>query len=401
MRRSSAIALAALVAVATIAAPAPAAASECAGAQQSVSGIAFAATCAGVAQLLLDPTIGDEDAAALQAQVASDVEAVQAEFDLAFDPRPRIHVLASTERYAAALHAIFGYPTATARWVADNSVSFFEPSLRSIAVNWEAVRVRRPVAAIRHELTHLITLRACAPRCDLVPAWLNEGQARFAEAFTDGSAWRELRMRYEAASLVATGTLLPLTALVTQSSWNAITGWDGYYKYEEAARAVELLRADIGASPMPRLYAQLRAGRNVAEAYAWLTGRSFADFVDTLPARMRGDDATAGIATTAGTPEGAGTSYVLYAFPPESAVTVSVNGTRSASSDLVRVSPQGAWFGWLDPSLPAGLYAITAAAGSTCASAVIVKRAGWRDTRDPEDNARPHGRCPRIITRAR
>jgi len=29
---------------------------------------------------------------------------------------------------------------------------------------WEAVRARRPIAAIRHELTHLVTLEACAPR---------------------------------------------------------------------------------------------------------------------------------------------------------------------------------------------------------------------------------------------
>jgi len=125
-------------------------------------------------------------------------------------------------------------------------VSFFEPSLRLIAVNWEAVRDRRPIAAIRHELTHLLTLDACAPRCDLVPAWLNEGQARLAEALVPGSDWRLVRVRYEAASMAQTGTLIPLNALVSQLAWNALTDWAGYFKYQEAARAVELLREDIG-----------------------------------------------------------------------------------------------------------------------------------------------------------
>src|SRR2546423_15017608 len=115
---------------------------------------------------------------------------------------------------------MFGYSPATAAFVADNSVSFFEPSLPAIAVNWQAVGDRRPVAAIRHELTHRLTLEACAPRCDLVPAWFNEGEARLAEAQVPGADWRMLRLRYEAASMAATNTLIPLHRPRSPQAWN-------------------------------------------------------------------------------------------------------------------------------------------------------------------------------------
>ena len=386
-----ALALALVLVLTLVQVPTAALAGNCAESLRIVSGIRFTHACAGVADLLLEPAIAADDVAAIRAQVIDDTDAVQAEFALSFDARPTLFVFAASSGYAAGLHAIFGYPAATARWVADNSVSFFEPSLRLIAVNWAAIRERRPIAAIRHELTHLLTLRACAPRCDLVPAWLNEGQARLAEATTPGSAWRLLRVRYEAASLAATHTLLPLTALVTQQGWNAITSWEGYYKYQEAARAVQLLRDDVGEAAIPRLYARIRAGDDVARAYAALAGRSFGAFVDDLAARMLDGADAPGIATASGTPEGAGTSYVLYGFAPDSDIDISIAGRYVFASQTVRASPQGSWFGWLDDSLPAGPYRITAASTATCVTITAAKRGGRPALRDPDARGSPVG----------
>jgi hypothetical protein len=346
-----------------------------------------------VADLLLDADIGEADAAMLRDQVAADIDAVEDDFGMRFDARPQIHVLSTTARYAAALHALFGYPDATARWVADNSVSFFEPSNREIAVNWEAIRERRPIAAIRHELTHLLTVHACAPRCDLVPAWLNEGEARYAEAMTAGSEWRVLRMRYEAASLAATRSLLPLTSLVRQESWNAITGWDGYYKYQEAARVMELLRADVGASPIERLYERIRQGEDVASAYASLSGNTFASFVATLPDRLLADAQAPGIATARGTPDGAGVSYVLYGFDPGSELALTIASAHSASTQRVQVSPRGTTFAWLGDDLPRGTYTLTAASAAICVS-VTVAKGGRRPILDPDAGAPVRG-CAR------
>src|SRR5438034_787897 len=212
---------------------------------REVAGIEFALV-PGAADLRIETSLSRDDEAVVASAVASDIPAVEREFGRSFAGRPVVYVFASTPGYTDGFVRIFGYEKATATFVADNSVSFFEPSLRLIAVNWEAVRDRRPIAAIRHELTHLLTLDACAPRCDLVPAWLNEGQARLAEALVPGSDWRLVRVRYEAASMAQTGTLIPLNALVSQLAWNALADWAGYFKYQEAARAVELLREDIG-----------------------------------------------------------------------------------------------------------------------------------------------------------
>ena len=136
----------------------------------------------GTAELRIDAALSRDDDEIVAATVASDIPSVEREFERSFVAPPVIYVFGSNESYAEGFVRIFGYPRATATFVAENSVSFFEPSLRLIAVNWEAIRARRPVAAIRHELTHLMTLDACTPRCDLVPAWLNEGQARLAGA---------------------------------------------------------------------------------------------------------------------------------------------------------------------------------------------------------------------------
>src|SRR2546428_1545855 len=240
------------------------------------------------ADLFIDRGIGDRDVGEIWQQVADDVRAVEREFARRYFNRPRIYVFGSAFAYATGFNRIFGYPKATADFVADNSVSFFEPANGLIAVNWEAVRDRRPVAAMRHELTHLLTLDACAPRCDLVPAWFNEGQARLAEAMIPGADWRMVRVRYEAASMASTGTLLPLSQLTPQSSWNAIVSWGGYYKYQQAARTTELLRQDVGGeTPIARVYARISRGEKIGQAYANLTGKSWDSFVLALPERIR------------------------------------------------------------------------------------------------------------------
>ena len=290
-----------------------------------------------------------------------------------------IEVFATTASYTTGLVHEFGYSGAAAALVAENSVAFFEPGLRMILVNWEAVRERRPVAAIRHELTHFVTLEACAPRCDLVPAWLNEGQARLAEATMAGGEWRLARVRYEAASMVVTDTLLPLSRLVSQGEWNAITSWGGYYKYQEAARATELLRQDIGgAQPIGRLYERLRRGEDVARAYASLTGSSFDSFVGGLAKRFA-DVAPAGpaIVMTAGPQGDHGFGYLLYGFASEQQVTLRLVGRRVEEVEEITVSPQGAQFSEIADRYPSGTYVIVVISGETVlASARFEKRGG-------------------------
>ena len=331
----------------------------------------------GPSDLRIEAALSREDEEVVAATVAADIPAVEREFERTFSARPVIYVFGGTESYADGFVGIFGYPRATATFVAENSVSFFEPSLRLIAVNWAAVGDRRPVAAIRHELTHLLTLDACSPRCDLVPAWLNEGQARLAEAQVPGGDWRLVRVRYEAASMAATGTLIPLNTLVSQLSWNALTDWAGYFKYQESARAVELLREDVGGTaPIARVYERLRSGQNLAQAYAALTDRSFNDFVATLPDRMR-----AAVPAGHGLIAVATTSYLVYGFPPASTITLTVSGPRGSESSPMVISPFGSNFDGIAPTRPRGGYTVSAQTDS----GVFTIKLRKDSTGDPSD----------------
>lgn len=335
---------------------------------REIAGILFALVPGG-ADLRVETSLSRDDEAVVATAVASDMPAVEREFARSFAGPPVIYVFATTPGYAEGFVRIFGYGRATATFVAENSVSFFEPSLRLIAVNWEAVRDRRPIAAIRHELTHLLTLDACAPRCDLVPAWLNEGQARLAEALVPGSDWRLVRVRYEAASMAETGTLIPLNALVSQVAWNALSDWAGYFKYQEAARAVELMREDIGGdAPIALLYERLRRGQNVAQAYASLTGRSFDEFVTGLAARMRG-----AVPQTRGLIAVGPESYLLYGFAPATTVMVTISGPRGSESWPMVISPFGSNLDGVPPTRARGGYTISAQDANGVFTAKVTK----------------------------
>lgn len=336
--------------------------------------------CVPGANVFTENGIEYSDLHALYDQIVEDLAAVQREFAWTLRKPPTLDVFATTASYVTGLVNEFGYSSATAAFVAENSVAFFEPDLRVILVNWEAVRDRRPIAAIRHELTHFVTLEACAPRCDLVPAWLNEGQARLAEATIPGGEWRLVRVRYEAASMVATKTLMPLSTLVSQGQWNAITSWGGYYKYQEAARATELLRQDIGgAQPMALLYDRLRRGEDVARAYATLTGRSLDSFVGGLAARFaEGAPAGPAIVTTAGPQAGHGVGYLLYGFGSEQKLTLRTVGRRSEETEEITVSPQGAHFSEIVDRYPPGTYVIVALSGDTVIASTRFEKRGGR-----------------------
>jgi hypothetical protein len=361
-------------------APTPTPFTPCPSPQKLLGELSISPICVPGANVLVENGIGGEELHLLYDQVVEDLAVVQREFAWTLRRAPTIEVFATTASYRTGLVLEFGYSGATAAFVAENSVAFFEPDLRMILVNWEAVRDRRPIAAIRHELTHFVTLEACEPRCDLVPAWLNEGQARLAEATIPGGDWRLVRIRYEAASMVATNTLMPLSALVSQGQWNNITSWAGYYKYQEAARATELLREDIGtAQPMALLYDRLRRGEDVARAYATLTGRSFDSFVGGLAARfMAGAPAGPAIVTTAGPQAGHGVGYLLYGFGSEEKLTLRVVGRRLEETEEITVSPQGAHFDEIVDRYPPGTYVIVAMSGDTVVASTRFEKRGGR-----------------------
>ena len=180
--------------------------------------------------------------------------------------------------------------------------------------------------------------------------------------------------------MVATDTLIPLSRLVTQGQWNSITSWAGYYKYQEAARATELLREDIGgAQPMARLYERMRAGQDVARAYASLTGRTFDSFVSGLPSRFASAvPAGPAIVLTEAPQADHGRGFLLYGFAPEAKLTLHILGPRSLETEQIAVSPQGAHFGELLGQYPAGTYRVLAMSGDRIVALVSLEKRGGR-----------------------
>jgi hypothetical protein len=169
--------------------------------------------------------------------------------------------------------------------------------------------------------------------------------------------------------MAMTGTVLPLNTLVSQLAWNSLTDWAGYFKYQQSARAVELLRDDVGGTaPIARIYDRLRRGQNLAQAYAALTGRSFDDFVAVLPDRMR-----------AAVPEGRGliavapTSYLVYGFPPTSTITIAVSGPRGSEISPLVISPFGSNFDSIAPTRARGDYTISAQTESGVFTLIVRK----------------------------
>lgn len=360
-------------------APTPTPFRPCPSLEKLIGDVPVSPLCVPGASVFVEHSIAGEDLRVLYDQVVEDLTAVQHEFAWTLRRQPTIDVFATTTSYRTGLIQELGYSGATAAFVAENSVAFFEPDLRIILVNWEMVRDRRPIAAMRHELTHFVTLEACEPRCDLVTAWLNEGQARLAEATMPGGEWRLLRVRYEAASMVATDTLMPLSSLISQGQWNNITSWAGYYKYQEAARATELLRDDIGGTqPIARLYDRLRRGEDVARAYASLTGRTFDSFVSGLAVRFsEGIPRGPAIVMTAGPQAGHGVGYLLYGFGSEEKLAIRIVGRRTEEVEEITVSPQGAHFSEIVDRYPPGTYVIAVTRGeSVVASTRFEKRGG-------------------------
>jgi hypothetical protein len=74
----------------------------------------------GAADLRIDGGLSREEQAIAAATVASDIPAVEREFERTFSARPVIYIFGGSESYADGFVRIFGYTRATATLVAEN-----------------------------------------------------------------------------------------------------------------------------------------------------------------------------------------------------------------------------------------------------------------------------------------
>lgn len=137
---------------------------------------------------------------------------------------------------------------------------------------------------LNHEYVHLVLEEASSGRA--LPAWLNEGIAKYyeQELGLDGTRPDATRiLLYEAIdsvlSAARSNTLAPLTTLESQAAWNARADTDlGIFQYAESQMAVRYLTETYGAAAPIDMVRAMGTGSPLAAAILEVTQVQYTDF---------------------------------------------------------------------------------------------------------------------------
>jgi hypothetical protein len=349
----------------------------------TVGGISFRVDSSGPADVYTETGISPTDVSKIVAQVAVDVAAIQTTYGRSFATRPRLYVMATTASFTTSIQTIFGWSPTEAQRLGTAALGFYATAQHATATDWQKVlALPPPLSNLRHELTHM--MEGEISRGFDFPAWFDEGNARLEDLTVPGSAYKVMTNRFGAASMAGTGTLWPLADLVSQETWNARPSPFGTYQYYEASQAVQLLRTDIGTAGVIRILEALGRGQTFDAAYATVSGQPLSTFYATVSQRIRAISPTyPGITTATDTPEGAGMAIMLYGFPANAQVTLTVGGAASSVPRSVTVSAIGTYVTYLNAGWPAGSYTITATWSGGTVSASSSKATSMVDERIP------------------
>ena len=137
---------------------------------------------------------------------------------------------------------------------------------------------------LTHEFVHLLLVEVAGGRA--LPAWLNEGMARYYEyelglQGTRPAAVRILQFRDTdlAKSAALSDTLLSLTALESQPDWNSQTDTSRInLQYAEAYMAARFLIETYGAGSAVEIVRKIGQGSELSGAILEVTGSRYQDF---------------------------------------------------------------------------------------------------------------------------
>jgi hypothetical protein len=352
----------------------------------TVGGIAFRVDAGGPADIFTESSISAADVSKIVTQTGVDIAAIQTDYGRKFAIRPTLYVMATTASFTNAARTIFGSSQTEAQTLS-TSLGFYAPNKHATATDWQKVLASQPpLSNLRHELTHMME-GEISGSVDL-PAWFNEGNARLEDLTVTGSAYKVLTNRFGAASMVATGTALPLTDLVSQEAWNARPFPIGSFQYFEASQAAQLLRTDVGTAGVIRILEAMGRGQTFDAAYATVAGQPLSTFYATASMRIRAIAPTyPGIATAADTPEGAGMAFMFYGLPPNAPITVTIGGAASSVPQSATASSIGTYSSYLNAGWPAGTYTFTATWNGGSVSSSGTKATSMVDEPIPALNA--------------
>lgn len=303
---------------------------------------------------------------ALARAVDRDMHELEQQFGRAFTARPSIYLFSTRASFALGLQQMFGVrgPDAGLLAAANGGVNLSRQG--AIVINLQNLGNDRDLAIVRHELTHALVHEIIGPDT-VLPAWFEEGLATLEERKGAIAGTEAARHAAVALSLV-TEERTTLGDLEQVSQWvQRNAALDGQ-AYTVSAEAVRLVEESVSRAGLVRMLEATGHGTSFADAFAFETGQSVADFQRAFPARLAAEQATARIAQTA---LADGVRWTLAGFTPQSAVTIRIEGVGYKLEYEVTTDKYGMYQAVFGATAPRGEYTLHASRSGTTASVQI------------------------------
>jgi len=317
----------------------------------------------GRADLYVEASVTPAVRDALAGAVERDMATLEQDFGHSFASRPAVYAFATRNSFAFGLQEIFGVRGPDAGLLAAANGGITLPRQGAIVINLQNVPNDKDYAIVRHELTHALVHEIVGVNATL-PAWFDEGLATLIER--DGGATVGARGSAVALGILTAGKTT-LADLDQQTEWaqrNAELDGQAYSVAAEAVRHLELRMTHDG---LIRMLDAIGGGSTFAAAYLAEAGETIADFTHAFPSRLAAES-EARIVQTA-RPDGV--LWTLAGFTPDSAVTVTIDGTGYHLEYEVRTDKYGMHQGSFGGTAPKGEYTIRASRSGTSATTTI------------------------------
>lgn len=330
------------------------------------TGHVFSSEAVRNAVIFSEGTVAPSVREAVAKAVDRDMQELEQQFGRAFTARPSIYLFSTRASFALGLQQMFGVrgPDAGLLAAANGGVNLSQQG--AIVINLQNLGNDGDLAIVRHELTHALVHEIIGPDA-ILPAWFEEGLATLEER--KGAAGGTEAARHAAVALsLVTEDRTTLGDLEQVSQWvQRNAALDGQ-AYTVSAEAVRLIEQSVSRAGLVRMLEATRSGTSFADAFAFETGQSVADFERAFPARLSAEQATARIAQTA---LADGVRWTLAGFTPQSAVTIRIEGVGYQLEYEVTTDKYGMYQAVFGSTAPRGEYTIRASRPGSDASTRI------------------------------
>ena len=330
------------------------------------TGHVFSSAAVRNAVIFTEDSVKPAQRQAVARAVDRDMQELEQQFGRTFTARPSIYVFSTRATFALGLQQMFGVRASDAALLAaaNGGVNLSQQS--AIVINLQNLGNDKDLAIVRHELTHALVHEIIGPDA-VLPAWFEEGLATLEERKGTIGGTEAARHAAVALSLV-TQDRTTLGDLEQVSQWvQRNAALDGQ-AYTVSAEAVRLVEESVSRAGVVRMLEATGHGTSFADAFAFETGQSVADFQRAFPARLAAEQATARIAHT---PLADGVQWTLAGFAPESAVTIRIEGVGYKLEYEVTTDKFGMYQAVFGATAPRGEYTLRASRSGTTTSVQI------------------------------